>query len=114
MLQRANHRSHLMMKKGPRACVNLDEIVAPDDIEPVERPHRAFGLTFSIAEVRKIVPPDTDLRSSMHGSSFKLTLNEPGPPGFERKRRPAVDDTVNIVPASCGKPRVKRLGNRLG
>ena len=54
--ERARNRAHLRVQKRFRACLDVDFLTGPYDIEPVQRAYWACRLAFSGAKGRKIVP----------------------------------------------------------
>ena len=112
-LQAADHRAHLVVEERARRGLDLDPVAAADDVKPVERLDRAFGLAMRRAEGGEIVPPDQELRRFVHRVGVERHRHAPRPPGLQRQRRAAVEDAVDVAAADAAEARVPVVGDDL-
>ena len=69
----------------------------PAQVERVERLYRRLRLAQRIAEGREIVMPDQMAGALAHRLDIERRRDVPHPAAFERRRRPAVEDAVEIT-----------------
>ena len=81
------------------------------DVQPVERLHRAVRLALGRAEGGEVVAPDEMLRALAHRLDVEGQGDVPYAPRVERRRRPAVEDAVEIAPPDAGEARVPVVGD---
>ena len=112
--QRADHRAHLAVQERQRAYFEQNLVALAPDVEPVERADRRFRLALRVAEGREIVPPDKHASRLVHRLGVEPRLDPPGAAEFERERRAAIDDAIEVVARARAVARVEIGAHALG
>ena len=94
-----------------RRGAHLDEIAHTADVELGKRADRALGLALGGAESGEIMLPEQHLRRLVHGLGIEPLRHPPDLALFQRRRRAAVEDAVEIVAAGSRKARIEAIGD---
>jgi len=77
--------------------VDFDVLAEADDIEAVEPADRAFRLALGGTKGGEVVPPDETLCRRMHGDGVEAAGDVPEIMAGECRRRPPIENAVEIM-----------------
>src|SRR3984957_20161108 len=100
------------MQERSGADKKFDPIALAHYFEPIQRAQRRTRLALRVAKRRKVVPSDQQLRRLVHRAGVERVLHKPGAAEFERERRAAVDDAIEVIATNRAAPRVEAVHGR--
>ena len=108
-LQGPRHVAHLMVQKGARPRFDVDLLARAPQPERVEGAHRRVCLTQGIAKRREIVVPQEMPRPLAHCFEIERRSDVPDPAALDCRRRPPIQNAVEINTAGRREPRIEAL-----
>jgi hypothetical protein len=95
-----------VVQEAARRRLDVDFLALAAHLQPVERLHRAVRLALRRAEGGEVVPADEHRRTLLHRFHVEGHRDMPHPPAIQCRRRPSVEDAVEIAPPDAREARV--------